>query len=66
MDPAAGVPVPSWPAAWLPPPEPFLWSAGVGVDVESRSFGLLKRKNTHTPKKKEKKEEALNHQVGRN
>lgn len=52
MDPAAGVPVPSWPAAWLPPPEPFLWSAGVGVDVESRSFGLLKRKK---PKKKKKK-----------
>lgn len=52
MDPVAGVPVPSWPAAWLPPPEPFLWSAGVGV--ESRSFGLLKRKNTHTPKKKKK------------
>lgn len=44
MDPAPGVPVPSCPAAWLPPPEPFLWSRGVWAGVESRSFGLLYRK----------------------
>lgn len=41
MDPAPGVPLPSCPAVWPPPPEPFLWSTGVGAGVESRSFGLL-------------------------
>lgn len=44
MDPAPGVPVPSCAAAWPPPPEPFLWSRGVWAGVESRSFGLLRRK----------------------
>lgn len=41
MDPVPGVPVPSCPAAWPPPPEPFLCNRVVGAGVESRSFGLL-------------------------
>lgn len=43
MDPAVGVPVPTCPAAWPPPPEPFLWSRGVWAGVESRSLKLLQR-----------------------
>lgn len=40
MDPAAGVPEPSCPAAWTPPALPFLWSRGVWAGVASRSFPL--------------------------
>lgn len=43
MDPAAGVPEPSCPAAW-PPAVPFLWSRGVWAGVPSRSFMVLWRK----------------------
>lgn len=52
MDPVAAVPVPSCPPACPPPPDPFLWSTGVGFDVgveaaaASRTFGLLGRKET--------------------
>lgn len=41
MVPAPEAPFPSCPAAWPAPPEPFLWSRGVGAGVESRSLVLL-------------------------
>lgn len=44
MDPAAGVPEPSCPAAWPTPAVPFLWSRGVWAGVPSRSFMVLWRK----------------------